>query len=153
MISLEHRDRELTSKIKYLLLTKLQQGGAAAISDGVDVPVLDHFGKYWGMQVVHCRHSKALYSNQMEKFNKRMESWKTKCFSRANQVMLASSVISNLSNYQMQTAMLLESIFKGIGKCTRKCVWGSNKARRRVHFINWSTLCKTKEGEPWTTAR
>lgn len=73
-----------------------------------------------------------------------MEGWKTKCLSLAGRVTLASSVITSLPTYHMQTVMMPESVIKEIDKYTRQCVWGSTDGNKKLQLVDWKMVCKAK---------
>lgn len=45
----------------------------------------------------------------------------------------------------MQCAYLLERILSGIDRVNRNFLWGTTDARRRIHWIGWHKVTKTKK--------
>lgn len=81
----------------------------------------------------------------MEKVHERLEGWKVKSLSLAGRATHASSVLSSMPIYAMQTTKLPQSVLHDLDKHTRRCVWGSNDTRKRIHLVNWPSVCQTKD--------
>lgn len=115
------------------------------ISREAGIPVVEDLGKYLGMHLVHGRHSKHHYSEMLLKVHKRLSGWKMHSLSFAGRVTLASSTLSSMPLYPMQTAQLPQSVIKDLDSQLRRCVWGSNDMRRQIHLVNWQHVCRPKE--------
>lgn len=74
-----------------------------------------------------------------------MDRWKSKCLSLAGRMTLANLVVSSFSVFHMQAMVILALVMKEMDKLTRKCIRGDTEEHRRVHLVNWNTLCKPKE--------
>lgn len=70
-----------------------------------------------------------MYSSLLERYNKRMEGWKTKNLSLAGRVTLATLVVASLPTYHMQMTIIPKPVVKAIYKHTRICVWGSTEEK------------------------
>lgn len=108
-------------------------------------PITADLGRWWGMQLVHHRHSKAQYSNLLEACKKRIEGWKSKVLSFAGWCTLATSVINSLPVFPMQTSRLPSEVTKEMDKMVRKCIWGKNKNQRKIHLVSWYNICRPKD--------
>lgn len=95
------------------------------------IPATTKLGKYLGTQLVHQRHSKAQYAQLVEKYHKRLDSWKTKVLSLVGRITLANSVMTSLPVYHMQMSRLPSSVFKELDKLVRKCIWGSDEEKKK----------------------
>lgn len=123
----------------------LTQETAEEISLVGGIPIAGDLGWYLGMYLVHGCHSKQQYQQLLDRVILRLAGWKMKTLSLAGRATLASSVMTSMPIYLMQTARLPQSIISYLDKHTRRCIWGSNDFTGRVHLINWSTICKTKD--------
>ncbi|CAN1193291.1 Putative ribonuclease H protein At1g65750 [Linum perenne] len=74
----------------------------------------------------------------------KLAGWKAHNLSLAGRVTLASSVLNAIPSFVMHTAFLLVSVCEGIDKKIRNFIWGSVEVARKIHNINWDTVCKPK---------
>ena len=58
---------------------------------------------------------------------------------------LIKSVTSTIPSYSMQTTWLPQSTCDKIDKLNRNFLWGDTEEKKKVHLINWDTVCKSKE--------
>ncbi|CAI0429274.1 unnamed protein product [Linum tenue] len=101
-------------------------------------------GRYLGVPVLHGRITKQTYKYIMDKIDQRLAGWKADNLSLAGRVTLAMSVLNALPSYAMQTAMLPASVCDYLDRKIRAFIWGSQQGRRRIHLINWETVCLPK---------
>ncbi|CAN1178324.1 Putative ribonuclease H protein At1g65750 [Linum perenne] len=76
--------------------------------------------------------------------DKKLAGWKANNLSLAGRVTLASSVLNVIPSFVMQTAFLPVHVCEAIDKRIRDFVWGSVQGSRKIHNINWDTVCKPK---------
>ncbi|CAN1153626.1 Putative ribonuclease H protein At1g65750 [Linum perenne] len=77
--------------------------------------------------------------------DKKLAGWKANNLSLAGRVTLASSVLNAIPSFAMQTAFLPASICDSIDRKIRNFIWGSVEGARKIHNINWDTVCKPKK--------
>lgn len=77
---------------------------AEPLSRSSGIPLINDFGKYLGVPLIHHKKSRATYKELMDIFNKQLAGWKALCLPMARRITLAKSVLiySKLA-YQMQT--------------------------------------------------
>ncbi|CAN1745014.1 Protein DETOXIFICATION 42 [Linum perenne] len=76
--------------------------------------------------------------------DKKLAGWKANNLSLAGRVTLASSVLNAIPSFVMQTAFLPVHVCEAIDKKVRDFIWGSVQGGRKIHNINWETVCKPK---------
>lgn len=59
-------------------------------------------------------------------------------------VTLAGFVLGSLATFQMQHERLPKATCLAIEKAQRQFIWGDPIQQRKVHLVNWSTLCKAR---------
>ncbi|CAN1163128.1 Putative ribonuclease H protein At1g65750 [Linum perenne] len=101
-------------------------------------------GRYLGVPILHGRVTRATYGYILNWIDTKLAGWKAQNLSLAGRVTLASSVLNAILAYAMQTAFLLFSICDSIDRRIRNFIWGSVEAARKIHNINWNTVCKPK---------
>ena len=75
------------------------------ISDNMGVSRTQNLGKYLGMPLIHSKVTSRTYPEFVEKVNKRLAGWKSKCLSFAGRTTLIKSVISAIPSYAMQSTL------------------------------------------------
>ena len=58
---------------------------------------------------------------------------------------LVKHVSSTIPNYVMQCAYLPGKISEGIDRVNRNFLWGSSETAKKIHWVNWEKVTKTKE--------
>ncbi|CAN1750705.1 Putative ribonuclease H protein At1g65750 [Linum perenne] len=100
--------------------------------------------RYLGVPVLHGRVIKHTYDFILDRFDNRLAGWKAENLSLAWRMSLASSVLNSLPSYIMQTAFLPVSLCDNIDRKIRNFIWGSGDGVRKIHNVNWETVCKPK---------
>ncbi|CAN1191394.1 Putative ribonuclease H protein At1g65750 [Linum perenne] len=113
---------------------------------------IDRVGYAWdcgnsgllGVPILHGRVTKATYEYILNRMDDKLAGWKVHNLSLAGRVTLASSVLNAIPAYAMQTALLPAYICDSIDRKIRNFIWGSTEGARKIHNINWETVCKPK---------
>ncbi|CAN1768790.1 Putative ribonuclease H protein At1g65750 [Linum perenne] len=101
-------------------------------------------GRYLGVPILHGRVTKYTYDYLLDHLDSRLAGWKAENLSLTGRVSLASSVLNSLPCYVMQTAFLPVSLCDKIDRKIRNFIWGSSNGVRKLHNVNWETVCKPK---------
>ncbi|CAN1192031.1 Putative ribonuclease H protein At1g65750, partial [Linum perenne] len=64
--------------------------------------------------------------------------------SLTGRVTLATSVLNSIPSFVMQTTYLPVSLCDQIDRKIRNFIWGSTDGARKIHNVNWQTVCKPK---------
>ncbi|KAK4259282.1 hypothetical protein QN277_005629 [Acacia crassicarpa] len=107
--------------------------------------VTPDLGKYLGVPLHHKRVTKRSYQGIVDKVRHRLSSWKVTSFSLAGRATLVSTVTSAIPGYTMQTVALPKGICEEIEKKNRSFLWGSTQDKRKLHLVDWDTVCKPKK--------
>lgn len=100
---------------------------------------------YLGDPIVHDRVNESHSKHIIEKFSKKIASWKISCLSFAGKRTLIQSVISSIPNYTMQTMKLPAKVCQKINKLNEDFLWGDMISKNKIHFVNWDQVCKPKK--------
>ena len=84
----------------------------------------EDLGRYLGVPTINGRITKATYRHVVERVERRLAGWKTKCLSLAGRITLIQSTISSIPAYTMQTAKLPRSTCDELDRKTRRFLWG-----------------------------
>lgn len=74
-----------------------------------------------------------------------MSTWKSTTLAMAGRVTLVQSSSSTMPSYTMQTMDLPSSVCDRIDKINKNFLWGDTAVKRKLHLINWHTVCKHKD--------
>ncbi|CAN1743005.1 Putative ribonuclease H protein At1g65750, partial [Linum perenne] len=80
----------------------------------------------------------------LERLDNKLAGWKAENLSLAGRVTLASSVLNSIPSFVMQTSFLPVYLCDQIDKKIRDFIWGSTEGIRKIHNVNWQTVCKPK---------
>lgn len=64
--------------------------------------------------------------------------------SMVGRVTLASSVLGSMTTFQMQHEKIPKATCQAIETAQRQFMWGDSFQQRKVHLVNWHTLCNPK---------
>ncbi|EOY08834.1 Uncharacterized protein TCM_024073 [Theobroma cacao] len=98
-----------------------------------------------GTPMLHGGVTKATYFDICSKVGRKLEQWSNKFLSMAGRVSLAQAVTSTMASYIMQTTLLPNNVAMEINKLNMNFIWGQVSGKRKIHAINWHTLCLPKE--------
>ncbi|CAN1754104.1 Putative ribonuclease H protein At1g65750 [Linum perenne] len=115
------------------------------VSNLLGIAATQDLGRYLGVPLLHGRVKHSTYDYILSRLDVKLAGWKANNLSLAGRVTLASSVLNAIPSYVMQTAFLPASICEGIDRKIRDFIWGSVDGARRIHNINWDTVCKPKK--------
>ncbi|KAK4280376.1 hypothetical protein QN277_012007 [Acacia crassicarpa] len=107
--------------------------------------VTPDLGKYLGVPLHHKRVTKRSYQGIVDKVRHRLSSWKVTSLSLAGRATLVSAVMSAIPGYTMQTVALPKGTCEEIEKQNRSFLWGSTQEKRKMHLVDWDTVCKPKK--------
>ena len=76
---------------------------------------------------------------------KKLAGWKANLLSMVGRAVLIQSSLSTVPAYVMQCAHLPERILSGIDRVNRNFLWGTSNASRKIHWVGWQKVTKSKE--------
>ncbi|GLT58567.1 hypothetical protein SLA2020_314490 [Shorea laevis] len=132
------------AKSKILFSSNVDQNIRDNICYTLGYQQTNELGKYLGIPISAKRCSKANCQFILDKIRSKLSGWKTKFFSIAGRATLVSSVLASIPNYFMQVMWLPSSIHKEIDRISRNFLWGSVDSQRKIHLVDWNTICKPK---------
>ncbi|CAN1191033.1 Putative ribonuclease H protein At1g65750 [Linum perenne] len=131
-------------KFRVYFCKNIPQAKARGIVEALGIRATNDLGRYLGVPILHGRVTKHTYNFILDRLDNRLAGWKADNLSLAERVTLASSVLNSIPSYIMQTAFLPVYLCDHIDKKIRNFIWGSTEGSRRIHNVNWETVCKPK---------
>lgn len=117
---------------------------AAKVSHICGSPLTNDLGMYLEMPLIHSRVSKSTYSELIDKVQSHLAGWKSKYLSMASKLTLLRFVNAAIHIDAMQTAKLPISTCDTLDKLIRDFLWGDCEGKKKVHLINWDSVCHPK---------
>lgn len=102
--------------------------------------------KYLGFLILKGRVKKSDFEFILEKMRSRLASWKHRFLSKPGRLALASSVLTSIPTYDMQTFWLPQNICSMIDRMTREFLWKGNTGKG-IHLVGWDTITRSKGHE------
>ncbi|CAN1182979.1 Putative ribonuclease H protein At1g65750 [Linum perenne] len=115
-----------------------------SICSTLEIPATQDLGRYLGVPIVHGRNSKELYQYLLERLDQKLSGWKSKSLSAAGRASLAQLVLNSVPSYVMQTTLLPAGTCEQIDRRVRDFIWGSSRGDRKIHLLNWKSVCRPK---------
>jgi len=100
---------------------------------------------YLGIKVGANHRKKVFWNDMIINIRKRLSKWKGRHLSFAGRVMLIKSVISTIPLYYLSIFKMPVSVGKIIRKLQREFLWGWGHEGRKIAWVRWEHICRTKE--------
>ena len=80
-----------------------------------------------------------------ERLRKRLALWKRQYISKGGRLTLIKSTLSNMPTYLISLFRLPRRVKLRLEKIQRDFLWGGGNLERKLHLVNWETVCLIKE--------
>ena len=80
-----------------------------------------------------------------ERFRNRLAMWKRQYISKGGRLILIRSVLSNMPTYLLSLFRIPKKVKIILEKIQRDFLWGGGSSERKIHLINWDSVCQSKE--------
>jgi hypothetical protein len=102
-------------------------------------------GKYLGLPSMIGRSKKAIFNFIKDRVWKKINSWSSKCLSKAGREVLIKSVLQSIPTYFMSLFTLPSSLCDEIEKMMNSFWWDHNSSNSRgLHWLSWERLSTPK---------
>ncbi|KAK1564769.1 hypothetical protein Q3G72_011280 [Acer saccharum] len=89
--------------------------------------------------------SKATWDTILNRIRNRLAPWKRNFVNKGGRLVLIKSVLSSLPSYFMSVFRMPVGVAMDIEKVQRSFFWGDGREKRKLHAVNWETLCNSKK--------
>ncbi|XP_025702516.1 uncharacterized protein [Arachis hypogaea] len=103
-----------------------------------------YLGRYLGAHITNHRKGKDKFKNVLERMQSKLKGWKSHCLSLAGRITLSKSILNPIANFDMQHMRIPKGICQKMEKMQRRFIWGDTPNQKRMHHVNWQTLCLPK---------
>lgn len=87
---------------------------------------------------------RASFDYLVEKFERRLNSWKAKMLSHTGRLILIKSVLESLPIYTMGTAIVPTRVLKKLTAIMRNFFWGGNLEKNHMAYVAWAKITAPK---------
>ena len=108
------------------------------------VSEIKQYEKYLGLPSFVGRGKMANFAFIKERVWSKLKCWKEKLLSQAGREVLIKAVIQALPAFAMSCFKLPSALCHDIEVLIRKFWWGQRGGRRKVHWVKWYNLCRSK---------
>ena len=105
---------------------------------------------YLGLHLGTKHRATYMWDGVEERFRKWLALWKRQYIFKGGRLTLIRSTLSNMPNYLMSLFRLPRRIKLRLEKIQRDFLWGGGNLERKLHLVNWETVCLSKgQRERW----
>ncbi|GKV48453.1 hypothetical protein SLEP1_g55266 [Rubroshorea leprosula] len=101
--------------------------------------------KYLGTLVGGNHRRIAMWQPLVNSFKKKLASWKGQNLSLGGRITLLNSMLSSLPVYLMSAYKIPKGILFSLDKIRRNFLWGGMGERKKISWVNWERVCRSKE--------
>ena len=103
-----------------------------------------HYEKYLGLPSLTRKGKRASFDYIKERVWRKLQGWEGKLLSQAGREVLIKAVIQAIPTYAMGCFKLPMGLCNEIEVMIRKFWWGQRGEKRKVHWLKWSEMTKSK---------
>ncbi|KAK3221407.1 hypothetical protein Dsin_008432 [Dipteronia sinensis] len=90
---------------------------------------------------------KGFWNLVLMRIEKRLAPWKKKFLSKGGRLVLIKVVLASIPTYVMSIFKVPVNVAQAIEKLQWSFFWGDGAEKRRMHAVDWATVCKSKRNE------
>ncbi|KAL0013557.1 hypothetical protein SO802_000626 [Lithocarpus litseifolius] len=114
------------------------------IKEAWGVPEIMQYKKYLGLPSFVGKGKKASFNYIKERVWRKIQGWEGKLLSQAGREVLIKSVIQAIPTYTMGCFKIPLGLCNEIEAMIKKFWWGQRGDRRKIHWVKWNDLTKSK---------
>ena len=114
------------------------------LSQNHQVNLVQTPSKYLGLNFKFRGRRVADFRNLIVRFQSKLQSWNAKLLSQAGRTTLISSILQAMPLYTFSCFRVPENVCKKLDSLTRAFWWGHEPHLKKLHLINWDTICQSK---------
>lgn len=105
--------------------------------------------KYLGFHLKPTGYNNSDWSWLTDRLYKRISGWEFKCLSLAGRMILAQSVLAQISVYWAHLFYITSAIVNKLNSLMATFIWGGNKDKRKFHLIKLENITLPKKKGGW----
>lgn len=113
------------------------------MSNTLQINNTSNLGNYLGYPLKPS-YSSADFNFITHKLRQKLQSQKTNHLSFARRCQLVQSTLNQIPNYHIRIFLLPKKIHNQIDTINRNFLWGHSEGSRKIHFVGWNKITKSK---------
>ena len=123
------------------------EGTKVEIKKALGLQEIVHYDKYLGLPSLVGRKKKESFNFIKEKVWRKLQGWEGKMLSQAGWEILIKAVIHAIRTYAMGYFKIPLGLCHEIESMVRKFWWGQRGDKRKIHWLKWEEMTKSKMEE------
>ena len=123
------------------------EGTKVEIKEALGLQEIVHYDKYLGLPSLVGRKKKESFNFIKEKVWRKLQGWEGKMLSQAGWEILIKAVIHAIRTYAMGYFKIPLGLCHEIESMVRKFWWGQRGDKRKIHWLKWEEMTKSKMEE------
>lgn len=132
-------------KSKLFVSPNISRNKAHRLSNSCGIAHTNDLGKYLGVPILHSTANKDQFKHILDRVQSRLAGWKSNTLMLAGRATLIQASSTTIPNYAMQTMKLHVNMCDKLDRINRDFLWGDTPDKRKLHLVNWHTVCKDKD--------
>ena len=116
-----------------------------AVQNMLGAQVFHDCEQYLGLPMIVGKSKTNTFKGVREKITKKVTEWKEKFISKAGREILIKTVTQAVPTYTMSIFKIPKQICEDINSVLARYWWGQLQGEKKVHWMSWSRLCKSKK--------
>lgn len=97
-----------------------------------------------GLPLGAKKSSRALWQPVIDRCKAKLSGWKASMLSIGGRITLIKSVLASMPLYFMSISHMPKGVKADLDKIQRNFLWGGSEGRKKLHWVDWNTVCKHK---------
>uniref|UniRef100_A0A2N9F4S2 Reverse transcriptase domain-containing protein n=1 Tax=Fagus sylvatica TaxID=28930 RepID=A0A2N9F4S2_FAGSY len=114
------------------------------IKNALQLPVIKQYETYLGLPSMVGRSKYASFTLLKERMWRKVQGWKEKLLTQAGKEVLIKAILQAIPTYTMHCFKLPKKLCSELEGIIRNFWWGHKGESRKVHWLKWSSLCRSK---------
>ena len=101
--------------------------------------------KYLGIPMTHRRLRNSEWQSVIDRFEKRLSSWKSKLLSSGGRLVLINSVLSSLPIFMMSFFEVPAGVLQKLDAIRSRFYWQGGHSKKKYRLTKWKIICQPRE--------
>ena len=116
-----------------------------AVQNMLGAQVFQDYEQYLRLPMIVGKSKTNTFKGVKEKITNKVTRWKEKFISQAGREILIKTIAQAVPTYTMSIFKILKQIYEDINSVLAQYWWGQLQGEKKVHWMSWSRLCKSKK--------
>lgn len=114
------------------------------IQEALQLPAIRSYEAYLGLPSLIGRSKYASFASLKERVWRRVQGWQERLLSQAGKEILIKAMVQAIPAYTMSCFQLPKKLCTELERIVRNFWWGHKGESKKVHWVKWQSLCRSK---------